>query len=156
MRGLSVPSSLLEEMRGYARESYPEECCGFLFSSADRVELSPRPIGSVALAPNERVEERHRRFVISAEQLREAERRAIERGEVVCGFFHSHPDQPARPSRFDQDHAWPWYSYVILSVTAGDPSPEVGAFQLDPDRGEFVRVALATETTPPSVASGGA
>ena len=30
-----------------------------------------------------------------------------ELGGELLGFYHSHPDHPARPSQFDLDHAWP-------------------------------------------------
>ena len=42
--------------------------------------------------------------------------RRAERGLDLLGWYHSHPDHPARPSEFDREHAWPWYSYVIVSV----------------------------------------
>lgn len=148
MTAVTVPPELLEEMRHHARASYPEECCGFLFSLIDRAQETPRPIRSIALAPNEQIGARHRRFVISADRLRAAERAAAERGEVVSGFFHSHPDHPARPSGFDQEHAWPWYSYLILSVGPGGTTPEVGAFEIDPEAGEFVAVSLVSAGTP--------
>jgi proteasome lid subunit RPN8/RPN11 len=35
---------------------------------------------------------------------------------LVLGFYHSHPDHPARPSEYDREHAWPFYSYVIVSI----------------------------------------
>jgi proteasome lid subunit RPN8/RPN11 len=40
-------------------------------------------------------------------------------GLAIIGFYHSHPDHPARPSDFDREHAWPFYSYVIVSVATG-------------------------------------
>lgn len=148
MTAVTVPPELLEEMRRHARACYPEECCGFLFSSIDLAQQTPRPIRSIALTPNEQIGERHRRFVISADQLRAAERAAADRGEVVSGFFHSHPDHPARPSRFDQEHAWPWYTYLILSVRPGETTPEAGAFEIDAEAGELVAVPLVPAGTP--------
>jgi proteasome lid subunit RPN8/RPN11 len=38
---------------------------------------------------------------------------------MVLGFYHSHPDCPARPSEYDREHAWPFYSYVIVSIAKG-------------------------------------
>ena len=43
-------------------------------------------------------------------------------GLELLGFYHSHPDHPARPSQYDLDHAWPSFSYVIVSVMAGEPA----------------------------------
>ena len=48
-----------------------------------------------------------------------AEQRAAELGGELLGFYHSHPDHPARPSQYDLDHAWPIFSYVIVSVASG-------------------------------------
>jgi len=40
----------------------------------------------------------------------------------VVGFYHSHPDHPARPSEYDRAWAMPWYSYIIVSVRGGQPA----------------------------------
>jgi len=51
------------------------------------------------------------------------ERYARSKQLEVVGFYHSHPESPARPSQYDLDHAWPTYSYIIVSVMsqkAGD------------------------------------
>ncbi|MGH9353636.1 MAG: M67 family metallopeptidase, partial [Terriglobia bacterium] len=59
------------------------------------------------------------RFLIDPDDLRRAEKDARGRGIETVGFYHSHPDHPARPSEYDRDHAFPWYSYVIIAVEAG-------------------------------------
>ncbi len=64
-------------------------------------------------------------------------------GLMVGGFYHSHPDHPALPSEFDRDHAWPWYSYLILGVTGTTEGP-LAAFELDPESGLFVPTRLAS------------
>ena len=50
-----------------------------------------------------------------------AEKSAAETGQLVLGFYHSHPDHPARPSETDRQAAWPFYSYVIVSIGKGEP-----------------------------------
>ncbi len=42
--------------------------------------------------------------------------RSCRDGELVLGFYHSHPDHPARPSETDRLHGWPFYSYVIVAI----------------------------------------
>lgn len=37
----------------------------------------------------------------------------------IKGIYHSHPDHPSKPSQFDLDHAWPNFSYIVLSVVNG-------------------------------------
>jgi len=62
--------------------------------------------------------ERNRFLINPLDQMR-VEKDARERGLEVLGYYHSHPDHPARPSLYDREHAWPWYSYVIVSVERG-------------------------------------
>jgi proteasome lid subunit RPN8/RPN11 len=63
---------------------------------------------------------------------------------VVSGFYHSHPDHPALPSAFDTEHAWPWYTYVVVSVDAHGVRG-VGAFELDAERQRFLPCELAVD-----------
>jgi proteasome lid subunit RPN8/RPN11 len=51
----------------------------------------------------------------------------------ILGFYHSHPDHPAAPSAFDIEHAWPWYSYLIVRVSAGRAA-DLASWQLNDDR----------------------
>ncbi|HLJ55164.1 MAG TPA: M67 family metallopeptidase [Chthonomonadaceae bacterium] len=63
-----------------------------------------------------------RRFMISPQTmfaLMQEERRTKRK---VVGFYHSHPDHPARPSEYDRAWAMPWYSYIIVSVRGGQPA----------------------------------
>jgi proteasome lid subunit RPN8/RPN11 len=39
----------------------------------------------------------------------QAEKQARDAGGDLLGFYHSHPDHPARPSQYDLDHAWPFF-----------------------------------------------
>jgi proteasome lid subunit RPN8/RPN11 len=142
MRPVWVPDHLIAEMRRHARETYPDECCGFLVALPDpRSPTGPRTVVVAQPAPNDFEGERRRRFVIRPEELRSAEHALEGTDRVVAGFYHSHPDHPARPSTFDQEHAWPWYTYLVLSVTATE-EPEIGAFELDADSGVFHDVPL--------------
>ena len=62
------------------------------------------------------------RYLISPRDLLEAEKAARALGLDIVGVYHSHPDHPARPSEFDREHAFPWYSYIIVSVRGGEAS----------------------------------
>ena len=77
-----------------------------------------------------------RRFLVTPKDYREAERRAGEVGGELLGFYHSHPDHPARPSQYDLDHAWPFFSYVIVSVREG-VSGDMTSWRLREDRSGF-------------------
>ena len=103
----------LERIRSHGESTYPHECCGVLlgtFMEDDRIVEDLRELG------NEREDSRHNRFLITPETLFRCEREAQARNLDIVGFYHSHPDAPARPSEFDREHAWPTYSYVIVSV----------------------------------------
>jgi proteasome lid subunit RPN8/RPN11 len=145
VRPVQVPLALIEAMGHHAETTYPDECCGFLIARPDPPE-EDRPRGIVAVHPaaNEFEGERRRRFLLRPEELRAAERRLEGTGQMVAGFYHSHPDHPARPSLFDQEHAWPWYTYVVLSVTP-EGVGETRAFELDADAAEFREVPLVAE-----------
>jgi proteasome lid subunit RPN8/RPN11 len=60
----------------------------------------------------------------------------------VIGFYHSHPDHPARPSQYDLEHAaWPGYSYVIVSVQNGK-ARDTNSYELADDRSHFIQEAV--------------
>jgi len=121
---LQVPILIVRQIGREGLLAYPNECCGILLGR-DRSVESPalgaaiRVVDRAVSTPNaSAATEQHHRFRIPPLRLIEAEREADKSGRVVLGFYHSHPDQPARPSEYDRAHAWPFYSYVIVSVTA--------------------------------------
>ena len=99
-------------IRAHGREAFPHECCGALLGRDAIVHEAFR-------LPNTTEEGPRRRFLVRPDDYRAAEKRARETGLELLGFYHSHPDHPARPSQYDLDHAWPSFSYVIVSVMAG-------------------------------------
>jgi proteasome lid subunit RPN8/RPN11 len=116
-------------VRDHGRDTYPNECCGALIGRDGMV------FESFALA-NMTEEGPRRRFLVRPSDYRAAESRAKERGHELLGFYHSHPDHPAEPSKYDLDHAWPSFSYVIVSVRAGEPR-EMRSWRLREDRSRF-------------------
>jgi len=86
--------------------------------------------------PNTTEEGPRRRFLVRPQDYREAETRAKALGAELLGFYHSHPDHPARPSQYDLDHAWPFFSYIIVSVQAGVPDA-MTSWRLQEDRSAF-------------------
>jgi proteasome lid subunit RPN8/RPN11 len=130
---LKLSAELADWIRAHAAESYPEECCGALLGR-DGVECR-EALEPLALA-NRREDSRRTRFVITPADFRAAEQAARERRLVLIGWYHSHPDHPAEPSEYDLEHAWPWYSYVIVSVEQGEPKL-LTAWRLAEDRSQF-------------------
>ena len=86
--------------------------------------------------PNTTEEGPRRRFLVRPSDYRMAEQKATELGSELLGFYHSHPDHPARPSQFDLDHAWPNFAYVIVSVMSG-AARDMTVWFLQEDRSSF-------------------
>jgi proteasome lid subunit RPN8/RPN11 len=122
------------KIRKHGAESYPHECCGALLGR----ETSDDAREILALFPlvNRRDDSPRNRFSVTSEDVRDAEKAAREKGLDVLGWYHSHPDHPARPSQYDQDHAWPWYSYIIVGVANGEPQ-DMTSWRLADDRSKF-------------------
>ena len=93
-------------------------------------------VHEVFALPNTTEEGPRRRFLIRPDDYRAAEKRARESGLELLGFYHSHPDHPARPSQYDLDHAWPSFSYVIVSVIGGEDQL-LTSWRLRNDRATF-------------------
>ena len=142
LKAVRLAPGVLGSMQAHARADYPNECCGFLLARADRTAGGdPRIVLGVQPAANRSDGEPRRRFVIRPDELRNAEARTKGTSLVVGGFYHSHPDHPALPSQVDEDHAWPWYAYLIVSMSASGVA-RVGAFELDPESRRFRAVPL--------------
>ena len=75
-------------------------------------------------------------FRIDDQDYLAAERQARAAGLALLGFYHSHPDHPAVPSQYDLDHAWPFFSYIIVSVRDGVPE-DMTSWRLREDRSGF-------------------
>jgi proteasome lid subunit RPN8/RPN11 len=115
--------------------AYPNECCGVLIGEVDKTGVK---IVKHAEAIRNSFEdgEQYHRFLITPENMLNAEKTARVMKLDVIGFYHSHPDCPAVPSDYDRDHALPFYSYVIVSVKQGD-AKELASWELTADRAEF-------------------
>jgi len=81
------------------------------------------------------------RYLIDPLVYMKIEREADKRGMDVLGIYHSHPDVAARPSQFDLDHAWPNFSYLIVSVVKGK-AVESNSWRLRDDRSAFDQEAV--------------
>ena len=121
-------------IRQHGEETYPHECCGALVGRGDAVT------DAVGL-PNTTEEGPRRRFLVRPSDYRLAEQRATELGGELLGFYHSHPDHPAKPSQYDLDHAWPTFAYVIVAVAAG-ASQAMTVWFLKDDRSIFEEGSL--------------
>jgi proteasome lid subunit RPN8/RPN11 len=130
---IRIPERLLEAIRSHGQETYNDEACGVMlghYAGEDKEVQHVEPI------PNSRDGQRHRRFLITPKDYQRAESEASARGLTLLGFYHSHPDHPAMPSGYDLEHAFPFFSYVIVSVQKGEPT-DVRSFIMKEDRSAF-------------------
>jgi proteasome lid subunit RPN8/RPN11 len=130
---LVLPKNLEKEIRDHGARDYPNECCGAMLGTDG---VGGREVRALFPLVNRRDDSPRNRFSITPEDFRAAEKAAAERGLDLLGWYHSHPDHPARPSEFDRDHAWPWYSYIIVSVASGKPQ-DMTSWRLTDDRSQF-------------------
>jgi proteasome lid subunit RPN8/RPN11 len=145
-RILWLSHDLAEKIRAHGAETYPHECCGALLGRDSTAvagtgpekdaPTSAREILGLFPLVNRRDDSLRTRFSVTADDVRAAEKAARGHGLDVVGWYHSHPDHPARPSQYDRDHAWPWYSYIIVSVQNGAPQ-DMTSWRLNDDRREF-------------------
>ncbi len=146
---LKLSQPQVEAIRQHGAQDYPSECCGMLLGHADgdRKDVSEvvalrnlrqDPARAQTLLPLDSpgMESERNRFLIDPKDQIRIEKDARARSLDVVGYYHSHPDHPARPSTYDREHAWPWYSYVIISVERGEPK-DLNSWVLRDDRSQF-------------------
>ena len=130
---LKIGAGDVGHIHDHAKETYPEECAGALVG-VDTGEI--KLVVDVWRAENTHEDNKARRFLIEPLQIKEFEERALESDMYLLGFYHSHPDHPAKPSEYDREHAWPYYSYVIASVS-GDNVGDMRSWVLKDDRSDY-------------------
>jgi proteasome lid subunit RPN8/RPN11 len=131
---ITISEQLLGVIREHGVRDYPYECCGLLLG---RYGENGKLVKETYPISNAREESAKRnRFLIEPEELLRGERYALDRDLEVVGFYHSHPDSPAVPSQYDLEHAWPTYSYIIVS-TSPEQARDLFSWEQEPDRSRF-------------------
>jgi proteasome lid subunit RPN8/RPN11 len=111
---LRISGVLADAIRRAGEAAYPAECCGVLGGRVSGL----KEVLQIAPVVNRRTDD-PRRYLISPDDLLRITLELRDAELEVLGYYHSHPDQPAEPSEFDSEHAWPWYSYMIVRVNEG-------------------------------------
>jgi proteasome lid subunit RPN8/RPN11 len=136
---LWISEDLAQRIRRHGAETYPHECCGALLGRdaiSDSGVTRPRAISGLFPLVNRREDSLHNRFSVTPLDVVNADKAAQAGGWDVIGWYHSHPDHPAKPSEYDREHAWPWYSYVIVSVQEG-VAVNMTSWRLREDRSDY-------------------
>jgi len=101
------------EMLADALQSFPDECCGFMFGTENGEE---RTISEIQIVNNAKVGDKRRRFEITPFDYMKAEQYAEANNLLLLGVYHSHPNHPSVPSEHDRVVAQPYFSYLIIAV----------------------------------------
>ena len=134
---LRLSHSDYDSLRRHGEETYPNECCGALIGSDGDVKA----VHHVSPLPNNTEEGARRRFLIRPSDYKFVEEEAKRLSQELLGFYHSHPDHPARPSQYDLDHAFPFFWYVIVSIQQAQPE-KMTVWRLADDRSQFREATL--------------
>jgi proteasome lid subunit RPN8/RPN11 len=119
-----------EALRAHGEETYPNECCGVLLgkniagegdsAAAMNSAATVNTVQEIVRAGNTRTDSAHNRYNIAPQELVKIQRQARGLGLDIVGFYHSHPDHPARWSKTDFAEAhWLGCSYIITSIEQG-------------------------------------
>ena len=137
---IEIADEHLREIRAHGERDYPFECCGLLIG---RFENGRKIVSETYAISNAREEEAKRnRFLIRPEELMRGEKYARQKDLEVIGFYHSHPDDRAVPSKYDLDHAWPSYSYIVVAVEKGHAA-DLRSWEMEADRSRFIEEEIA-------------
>lgn len=135
---LSLPDDLLKEIEAHALAAYPEECCGAMIG--DLPEDFGQGSAELKVSELRKFENaweslnRTNKYAVAPEVLAGIEKEFAGKPRGILGFYHSHPDVPAVPSEYDREHAWPWYTYLIVPVARGHAGAPRAWVLKDPER----------------------
>ncbi len=133
---MKIRRPAFEAINTHGAEGYPNEICGIMLGpTGDRAVTEVRRARNI-------IEERSRdRYEIDPRDHIRIQREADATGLDIVGYYHSHPDHPARASVFDTERAWAGYVYVIVSIEKGKPV-DANGFIAENDGGPFHPEAL--------------
>jgi proteasome lid subunit RPN8/RPN11 len=126
-------------IRSFGVRAYPDEGCGVLIG---RFDGRRAVVVDATSGKNTNTQRSRDRYVLDPADIVHADRDARARALDIVGFWHSHPDHPARPSQFDTDHAWVDYVYIIVNTTV-DGAGDLNGFTLVDEGGMFEQLPLA-------------
>jgi proteasome lid subunit RPN8/RPN11 len=131
-----ITREALQQVHAHAGEGYPNEVCGML--------IAVRGTGQVTQARRVRntvVERARDRYEMDPYDQMRIQRECDAEGTEILGYYHSHPDHPARASITDSTRSWAGPVYVIVSCVRGEVV-DGNAFVAERDGGPMHQVPL--------------
>lgn len=132
----------LSSIQQHAMDVYPYECCGAMLGY---VQKESKKVAEIVYIKNESHEDQRRRFKVTSADYQYVEKLASQKSLDLLGFYHSHPDHPAIPSKTDEEYAWPFFSYIIISIKKMQPQ-ECYSYVYHVDQQSFAREDLILDT----------
>ncbi len=134
---ITIPRPEIKKIIFHAEETFPEECVGVIIGNAknDAQVVDTRKMKNINTGS------KNTRYNIDPLELLKLEDELDESGLILMGIYHSHPNHPARPSKYDLDHAWPNLSYIVLSIKEGK-FDELTSWRLDRKNEKFRKEEL--------------
>lgn len=129
---MRINRGALDAIRAHGAEGFPYEICGLLIGKP-----SENLVTEVRRVRNLEQQNPEVRYQIDDKEDMRIRKELYSTDLDVLGYYHSHPNHPARPSVFDTERSWESYLYVIVSVQDGEPA-DVNAFVAQKDRGPMV------------------
>jgi len=133
--GKTLQNNIFQHVEG----TFPNEGGGFLLGTHEGEQIVVKDVIHVENVFE--TEEQYHRYAMTPQNWANMEDEADERGLMLIGYHHSHPNAPAIPSDFDRDHALPNFLYIITSVQAGKAA-DMRAWTLKADRTAFDALEL--------------
>ena len=142
---IRIDDEQLAQMRAHGERDYPYECCGLMLG---RFADGRKQVVETYAISNAREEAAKRnRFLIRPDELMRGEKYARDKALDIVGFYHSHPDDRAVPSQYDLEHAWPTYSYIVMSIEKGR-AVDLRSWEMESDRSRFNEEKIVSEARP--------
>ena len=113
---MQITDGMLKQIYAHGRETYPQECFGFLVGNFEADGVVRQVVRGINLAAG-----RNDRFEMDGREFAQVQRKAEDDDYEVIGFYHSHPDWPAIPSQTDISEGWEGSYYLIASIHEGKP-----------------------------------
>lgn len=112
---MKISSEAMAELSAHAAQGYPYEICGMLVAAkGSRRVTQTRPVRNTVA---ERARDRYEMDPL--DQIR-IQRECDDGGLEIVGYYHSHPDHPARASITDSQRSWAGPVYLIVSCLKGE------------------------------------
>lgn len=136
---MRITAAAMADINAHGEEGYPYEVCGFMIGST-----AERRVWRTVRARNTITDRAHDRYEIDPRDHIRVQRECDADGLDIVGYYHTHPDHPARPSVFDTDRFWEGYMYVIVAVHSGRVV-DAGAFWPDRTGGPYTAEQIEVE-----------